>query len=99
MSTIVSIHLNIALDADLRAGEQANKGREREASIEFRKLIAAHGLKVEPLFPGRRSSAVECIWHAACPDRAAAAIVEKLLNIPGVEGAYIKPPEALPGSE
>ncbi len=95
MSKIVSIHLSPTLDADLRRGKK-EVGQSTGASRDFRKLLTTCGLKPEPLFSDNREPTLERIWHVACPDHEAAEIVEKLLRIPGVEGAYVKPPEEPP---
>lgn len=97
MKTIISLHLSATLDADLRRGK-TEVDPPTGAAGDFRRLLTTYGLKPEPLFSGNREAALECIWHVASPHDEAAEIIEKLLRVPGVEGAYIKPPEGLPSS-
>ena len=89
MSTPVSIHLSKELDAGLR--------HSTGASGKLGELIAQYGLELQPLFPGTRESASERIWQVACAEHEAAEILEKLAATPGVEAAYLKPPDELPG--
>jgi len=90
MSTTVSIHLSKELDAGLR--------QRAAASGKLGELIGHYGLDPQPLFPGTRGNAPERIWQIACADHEAAEIVEKLAATPGVEAAYQKPPDELPGA-
>jgi hypothetical protein len=96
MSTIISIHLSKELDSFLR-GESREASQPMEASLDLRELLTEYKLKPEPLFRDTRRPVPEHIWHVACPDDKAAEIVEKLLRIKGVDGAYLKPPDELPG--
>jgi hypothetical protein len=88
MSTTVSIHLSRELDAGLR-----QPAVEPGVLDEF---LAQHGLVPQALFPNTRQVAPERIWQIACEDGKAAGIVDKLLAIPGVEAAYMKPQDELP---
>ncbi len=96
MSTMITIHLSETLDADLRRGKKET-GEPTGAAQDFRHLLTRYRLKPIPLFSDTGERPLERIWHAACPDLKAAEVVEKLLHTPGVEGAYIKPSEGLPG--
>ncbi len=95
MSTTVSIHLSATLDAELRKGAKVSPP-PNGAFRGFHRLLATHALKPAPLFPSHEAS-TEFIWHAECPDHQAAEVVDKLLATPGVEAAYAKPAEGLPG--
>lgn len=88
MSTTVSIHLSQELDAGLR-----QPAAEPGVLNEF---LAQHGLAPQALFPNTRQVAPERIWQIACEDGKAADVVKKLLAIPGVEAAYMKPHDELP---
>lgn len=90
MSTTVSIHLSEELDAGLR--------QRTGAHGKFGELVGHYGLDLQPLFPGTRGIAPERIWQVACADHQAAEIVKKLAATPGVEAAYLKPPDELPGA-
>lgn len=95
MSTTVAIHLCAALDAELRKGAK-DSAPIKAAFPAFHALLAAHALKPAPLFSTHQAS-TDFIWHVECPDHQAAAVVDKLLSAPGVEGAYAKPSDELPG--
>jgi hypothetical protein len=96
MITIISIHLSTELDLFLRGGNR-EAGRTTEPALDLGEVLAKYKLKPEPLFRDPRARMPEHIWHAACPDDKAPEVVEKLLRIKGVEGAYLKPPNELPG--
>ena len=95
MSTTVSIHLSATLDAELRKGAK-NPSHLKGKFQGFHQLLATHALKPTPLFPSHDASA-EFIWHVECPNHQAAEVVDMLLATPGVEAAYAKPAEGLPG--
>lgn len=96
MSSIISVHLSTELDSFLRGGSRES-GQATEAALDLRELLAKYKLKPKPLFSDARGRVPEHIWHVASPDDKAAEIVEKLLRIKGVEGAYLKPSGELPG--
>lgn len=93
---IVTVHLSATLDAEFR-GQKKTAGSSAETSRPIRELLAAHGLKLKPLFSDSAALAGGHVWHLECPDARAPEIVEKLLRTTGVEGAYVKPPDELPG--
>lgn len=97
MRVIISIHLSRNLDRALRSKTTNSHNDEGHASLH--RLFAKYRVKPEPLFPDASASLAAPIWQAACQDDKAVIIVSELLKIPGVEGAYINPPEGLPGAQ
>jgi hypothetical protein len=93
--TRIVIHVSPTLDAMLRGKTQA--GQTTVLSRSFQKLLATCGGRPEPLFPNNPEASPERIWHLMCPDDKAKKLVKNLLSTPGVEGAYVKPPEGLAG--
>ena len=90
---IVTIHLSALLDAELR-GEKKTAGKPSRG---LRELLSSYGLKPTPLFPADQGPGNARIWHLECPADKAAALVGKLLHTRGVEAAYTKPQDDLPG--
>jgi len=59
--------------------------------------IAAHGLSLVPMHPGVDDARLATYFVVEVADRETAdRVVNELLQSPAVEGAYIKPPDALP---
>jgi hypothetical protein len=91
MTRVISLHLAAALDAALRAAKE-EKSEPTGVPQELRKVLTLYGLEPTPLFSDCGKAGTDCIWHMRCPAAKADTIVSELLLIPGVEGAYIKPP-------
>ena len=94
---MITINLSAALDAELRSGKK-QIGDGTDASREFHALLTTHGLKPVPLFPDPQVPGFAPIWHVTTPDQNAVALIEKLSRSRGVEAAYSKPSDELPGA-
>ncbi len=51
---------------------------------------------VRKMHPGRTPSELDAFWQVNIADEDADQAVEDLLSIPGVDGAYVKPPDEPP---
>jgi hypothetical protein len=96
LSTSISIHLTAELDAELRK-VKTRAEKPSAAAARLRELLKTYTLELRPLFPNQTDLTSPGIWHVACPEEEAAEVIRKLLSTPGVEGAYTKPAEGLPG--
>lgn len=94
---MITINLSETLDAELRSGKKRISDFAK-ASREFHELLTSHGMKAVPLFPDPHAPGFARIWHIACPDQEAPALIEKLAHMRGVEAAYSKPADELPSA-
>jgi hypothetical protein len=76
-----------------------NEGVEVIGATELGRIIGTLGIRAEPLHPGERDPSLACFFSINVPDGVEAQwIVAQLLATPGVESAYIKPPDEAPSS-
>ena len=63
----------------------------------LRAVLAQLQAAPTPLVEGAPASDAERVWYLEIADAQATAALQQLLASPGVEGAYVKPQDALPG--
>ena len=89
---MVTIHLSAVLDAELRS-------QSTKSSRELRQVFAKYKVHPKPLLPETRDSGAENIWQTSCDAASAPALVDALLHVSGVEGAYPNPEAGLPAPD
>ena len=68
-----------------------------DESEELLKMLKDLGVTLEPMHPGARDPLLTPFFTVEVPDQATAErVIASLVESEAVEGAYIKPPEALP---
>jgi hypothetical protein len=63
---------------------------------ELRRVVASRGAGLRPEFPGTDDPELSRFWVVSAPETDAPELAASLNAYPGVEGAYIKPSDAMP---
>ena len=72
-------------------------GTVPEAIAQLRAILAAFEVDATPLHPGSDDAQLQYYYTVEAPDaQHAAALLAQLRASPAVEGAYVKPADALP---
>lgn len=60
------------------------------------KMVKKAGGKIEPMHPGIDDAELRTFFSAEVDDDRVEELLDKLRDSEGIEGAYVKPPDALP---
>ena len=96
MTTVV-LQLSSALDREL-SRHVAARGRRASAPKALASVLAESAGLPTPLFESAPASDDQRVWYLDMADDRAQGALHDLLATPGIEAAYLKPADALPGS-
>jgi len=81
----------------LRADAPSPRGASARSGESAAELVRRLGFRLEPMHPGARDAALRASYTVEVADAATAQQVARALQQhPGVEAAYVKPPDAAP---
>lgn len=63
---------------------------------DLRGWVTRSNAQLRPEFPGTEDPALSTFWIVSVPETDALELAASLNTLPGIEGAYIKPSDAMP---
>ena len=90
------MQITVHLRSDV-ARELAERSPPTVATKELQQALSQFGLTLQPLHPGTDDPELKTQFWVDVPDQATAdQVIQPLLQLKATEGAYCKPPDALP---